>query len=269
MSPVVVTFRGQRVVRVEYDVRRDTFHLIGPDDEVVAELPTTAFMQLHNPLIRSLPHGRHRRASSKVHGGPSGQSSGSGQVTRAHIAAAQRAYNARASKGAGAGLTLLPLPLSAGARWLTGNWREEEPAPIPHEGIRAGEITGHRCWLLRGDRLHSVYMDQCVWLPDVPMEGDVRRAHGVHAFKERTDVYEYVYLARVNCMMGWSGSTSDIYVFGTVSLWGEVVEHERGWRAERARVLGLREMTCLEYPANMDRDAALRDLRSAYGLPQP
>jgi hypothetical protein len=55
---------------------------------------------------------------------------------------------------------------------------------------------------------------------------------GIHAFKQRADAVGYpaTWEAR---RTGFS-VTSDEYVIGQVSLWGRVIEHERGFRAQFA-----------------------------------
>lgn len=57
-------------------------------------------------------------------------------------------------------------------------------------------------------------------------------ACGIHAFKEREDaeLYPRTWEARRS-----GGARSvDVYAIGRVSLWGRVVEHERGYRAALA-----------------------------------
>jgi hypothetical protein len=99
---------------------------------------------------------------------------------------------------------------------------EPEPA-IEDAGIRAGEIIGYRAWELIEGQLHSMYANY-IWRPGV-----IERAHeinggwgtGLHAFKTLKQAQkDYCYAN----------------VFGEVALWGEVYEHERGWRAEFAAI---------------------------------
>lgn len=73
-----------------------------------------------------------------------------------------------------------------------------------------------------------MFMEQVVWEPDKPMEGapDVDIDEGVHAFKDRLAVGDYGYRPH-------SGVT---VVSGTVELWGMVIEHERGYRAQYAAI---------------------------------
>ena len=106
-------------------------------------------------------------------------------------------------------------------------WVDDE-SDIPNEGIVAGEIIGHRCWRMKSTSglLWSMCLDHC-WLPGQRVEGDTRR-YGVHSFKRGCHVLEYV---------GYFNT--DTVVVGTIKMWGEVVEHERGYRAQYARIRSL------------------------------
>lgn len=99
------------------------------------------------------------------------------------------------------------------------------PAPIPREGIRAGEITAYRAWALTMGNgwLKAVSADK-IWIPGETMEGDVER-HGIHCFKHP---------AYVDDAFG-----SGKYVGGTIEIWGEIIEHEKGYRAQFARIKSL------------------------------
>lgn len=120
--------------------------------------------------------------------------------------------------------------LSAGTITITFiNTNFPDEGSIENAGIRAGEIIAHRCWrLVEGDRLFSIYMSKREWFPNVPMIGNVSDGVGVHAFKNRYDLYAYA---------GEIGY--EILIAGTVAMWGEIVEHERGYRAEYAKIISL------------------------------
>jgi hypothetical protein len=104
------------------------------------------------------------------------------------------------------------------------------PPPVPpleKAGISAGEIVAHRAWRIVPIGLLSSVACAKVWPPDEPMRGegvDDYNAAGVHAFKSQCDA-----LSEYAC-------TGEPMVFGTVMLWGVVIEHERGYRAEYAKV---------------------------------
>lgn len=135
---------------------------------------------------------------------------------------------------------------------------------IPYEGILAGEIPGWRCWrtvlTAAGWRLRSASMDK-IWEPGVPMIGDVNGSsppvgsavtipHGVYAFKERQAAMD---MALVGAGVGYA------IAMGAVALWGEIHEHETGYRAENAAV---KSLTVVGY-AHLKLTQVKRDL-SAY-----
>jgi hypothetical protein len=112
---------------------------------------------------------------------------------------------------------------------------EELADRLQHEGIRAGEIIAYRAWrvispgLFRsGDELlHSVYMRDYVWLPDEPASGDVK-THGIYSFQDVIrSKQEYSYIAY------------GVLLFGTIKIWGEVVEHEAGYRSQFGKIVSL------------------------------
>jgi hypothetical protein len=112
---------------------------------------------------------------------------------------------------------------------------EELAAALTHEGIRAGEIVAYRAWRVivprlfrRGDDLlHSVLMRDYVWLPDVPASGDIT-THGIYSFRHVIrSIKEYGY------------DVHGTLLFGEVKIWGEVVEHEAGYRSEFGKIISL------------------------------
>lgn len=109
-------------------------------------------------------------------------------------------------------------------------------APPPHrpwegksEVLVPGEIVAWRVWRIQGRplTLYSMAHD-FVWKPKTVIGGDVLGGYGVHAYK---DVY-----GPVND--GYVAPGKD-YVVGSVALWGEVIEHEGGYRAQYAKILSL------------------------------
>ena len=57
-------------------------------------------------------------------------------------------------------------------------------------------------------------------------------ACGIHAFKERADAE--VYPSTWEARRSGGARSADVYAIGRVSLWGRIVEHERGYRAALA-----------------------------------
>lgn len=109
-------------------------------------------------------------------------------------------------------------------------------------------LVGWRVWLLveseDGVRLSSVVYRE-LWPVQEPMVNrcvesrclgatwpDLSHSCGVHAFKERSLALEFpAHWEAVRLPMG---AYPDSYVLGQVSMWGRVVEHEAGYRAQYA-----------------------------------
>jgi len=111
---------------------------------------------------------------------------------------------------------------------------------LKHEGVRAGEIVAYRTWRVlvnpggwfrrsSDDRLHSVYMRDYVWHPDEPASGDVR-THGIYSFRR---------VIRSNEDYGYVKLGDGPLLFGKVKIWGEIVEHEAGYRSEFGKIVSL------------------------------
>jgi len=107
---------------------------------------------------------------------------------------------------------------------------------IAHDGIRVGEIIAFRAWRVLeptwrrkcDDRLHSVFVSHYLWEPERPATGDVR-THGIYSFR-------HVIHSRQE--YGYPGAGGPL-LFGSVKIWGEIVEHEEGYRSQFARIISL------------------------------
>lgn len=124
---------------------------------------------------------------------------------------------------------------SVGALTRTGTREAQGAASSLPTGIRAGEIIGWRVWLLNRSRmrLQSILLE-FEWDPEWtseetrPIEGS--HGCGFHAWKEFDDAANYRdSLGRYNL------NTHD-GIIGQVKLWGTVLEHELGYRAQFAKV---------------------------------
>jgi len=156
--------------------------------------------------------GLYRRTLAKVRGGanaPPSAGAGAGGISPAQFAAV-------ATIGAsGAFNTVSPPPAK----------------PIEDAGIRAGEVVAYRCWVLRDGLLYSAAMSNYAWHPGKPAEGDPNKIdEGVHGFKNRHRACSYI---------GDYEQDGAIVVSGTVDLWGDVYEHEWGYRASKAAVASI------------------------------
>ena len=131
-------------------------------------------------------------------------------------------------------------------------------------GIRVGEILGWRWWYTDG-LLKSPFMD-CTWSPDEPMKGDITHGFGVYVMKDRdlaaSQADKSLWFGS-NGLWGWNNwrrhLPSPHAAYGSVRIWGEVMEHAAGYRAQYARVVSIEGV----YPAN---DELLATLRAKYGV---
>jgi len=107
---------------------------------------------------------------------------------------------------------------------------------LKHEGVRVGEIIAYRAWGVikpgwfrsGDDRLRGVFMRDYVWHPDEPASGDVR-THGIYSFRD---------VIRSRGEYGYPGSVGPL-LLGKVKIWGEIVEHEAGYRSEFGKIVSL------------------------------
>jgi hypothetical protein len=110
--------------------------------------------------------------------------------------------------------------------------RNELATTLRHEGIRVGEIIAYRAWRVTrtaDDLLHSVAMRDYVWYLDRPASGDVR-THGIYSFR---------HVIRSRDDYGYDQGTIEPFLFGKAKIWGEIVEHEAGYRSEFAKIVSL------------------------------
>lgn len=168
------------------------------------------------------------------------------------------------------------------AVWYGVDWAEPPRPDLKRDGIIAGEIVGYRCWKIERGLLRSVYQKD-IWLPGQILEGRELGdwdSRGIHAWKDKgsKEYHDYirgylnqdsVVLSRHLYFIGGGNERESIsrpaMVTGTVFLWGDVVEHDRGWRAEFARVRSLDWLYPDETMMGREQEA-LDDLRRRYGL---
>lgn len=232
-----------------------------------------SYVSFLTPHIRSHTHGQHRRTSPKTHRNPSdGASTGAGGTfTRVALpSAAWRALNTPAfplSKqvpstiaygGGGKGVTLVDYAKALGYHHLFDTPPDPSPPTLPYAGIRTGEIIGHRLWWVLPDGLCSL-THRFRWEPGATVEGDLEKVvwsrafqppiyggvyayanHSVELIIESEELY-HALTRRVVFTEKSPGVSAIGLVRGTVKLWGEVVEHETGWRAQFAKLASIRE----------------------------
>jgi hypothetical protein len=84
------------------------------------------------------------------------------------------------------------------------------------------------------------------WLPHAPVRGDLHvGGAGIHAFKSFDEAFKYAEKAS-----DWIFPNGNVVV-GHVALWGDVIEHEHGYRAEYGSVYDIVSVT----RDNIDLDA--------------
>ena len=166
-------------------------------------------------LAWELINGKYWRSAKKIHSGPDqAPSAGTGAGSFTVPVSQFTSY-----PGGFTGSTA-----AAGAGFSVGT----APVPFGDAGIKAGEVTAYRCWKLGDDgMLHSVVYNDFVWRPGEIAEGKPEDGNaGIYAYKSVLDLHNY-------------GTPDKISVTGTVDLWGEVYEHQHGYRAQYAAIASI------------------------------
>jgi hypothetical protein len=213
----------------------------------------TKFYQTLNQPPRSMKHhGKHRRPNPPAH----------------------RSALDRTDHGAGGATTgVTTFTFSTVNSWVSWDIARADPEPpspptIPDAGIRAGEIIGHRLWWVireKGDEWLCSLAHRQLWQPGETIHGDTLKPvgnwqwhskpvfGGTYAFALPDHIEpELAEWQKAIAMMGdarnviWVGGIDwdPLYetrtlVAGTVKMWSDVVEHERGYRAEFAKINSL------------------------------
>lgn len=200
-------------------------------------------------------NGQHRKTNSPLHGSP-GTSPGSGSGGAAPsgsppqsataIATNQSAYTAALhhamrqkmedddsiQKALMYQKMMMYQAMQQAAFYGTGSVtsRPHEPTTLKSEGLVVGEIIAWRAWNVRDEDLLSVVADGKIWSPTEPMQGDAAGGYGVHAYKGPHGPVLDEYVRR---------NSDKLWVIGEVAMWGDIIEHEDGYRSEFARVHSL------------------------------
>lgn len=194
---------------------------------------------LYKQMKKEMEDGLHRQSLGALYGGTAQQSSTPQQGTAAQFAAVQaqqRAYyealmqsqyNSQLTR------TVVATP---------------EYEAVKYTGVRAGEIVAWRTWKVVDDWLHSQSAD-AIWAPGEAMEGDIKK-HGCYAYKTKSATIKHA-------LKEMRGSPC---VLGSVQLWGEIVEHEIGYRSQFAKIASL------DFIQN-GNDDMLVALRARYSVP--
>lgn len=123
--------------------------------------------------------------------------------------------------------------------------------PVERAGIKVGEIIAYRIWLIKDGYLES-YSAERIWAPEEKMSGKPsdNGMDGIWAFKDKGRAIKKML------------ETSTSSVYGSVKLWGKVVEHELGYRAEYAKIISLDDISC----SFMKKKEILKRLRENYNI---
>jgi hypothetical protein len=139
-----------------------------------------------------------------------------------------------------------------------------DPTPSLERVVGVSELIGWRIWWINPDLSLKSYSRDTIWHPGKPMYGLPQDdgVAGVWAFKERR---------RATRKAAENRRDHGGYAWGTVALWGEVIEHEYGWRGEYARIVSL-DGVVLPWPDKPTKAAIrkphrmLTSLRRKYGV---
>lgn len=141
-----------------------------------------------------------------------------------------------------------------------------------YKGIKTGELTGYRLWWVLPEGKLCSLVHRSIWEPGVVIEGDVDAIvgacavpGGVYSFSEKSSLEpEFLYYRIEGATLtpaSYLGETPIALVSGEISMWGEVVEHQWGYRAQYARVKSLD--TLHSYTSNAP---SIDELRKLYGV---
>ncbi len=118
--------------------------------------------------------------------------------------------------------------------------------------FQIGEITAYRVWkvLFLGTHPNSITVKSIyyhmVWPPHVSVKReqdvweeklyDTIQYYGIHSFKS-------INLLKKNFECFYEGqSPTHFYAIGKVKLWGDIIEHEDGYRSEYAQIMSIDEL---------------------------
>src|SRR5262245_61501086 len=126
--------------------------------------------------------------------------------------------------------------------FITGNKTRDAALGAPR--VRAGEVIGWRCWRLCNGLLNSVFVSY-TWRPGIFERSSAERYlsqdRGYHPLSDNPGYHAFRDKERAES----EASYHDWFpaVIGSAAMWGEVIEHEHGWRSEYAAVRSLTEIT--------------------------
>lgn len=150
---------------------------------------------------------------------------------------------------------------------------------MARDTIVTGEVIGNRLWAARKTEmmLRSVIRTETVWYPQeplqsshpmseewqnayVPQNSGLKYWHhsklGIHAFKSSDKGIRWLRMADSSIFRRFT------VVLGRVELWGDVIEHRDGYRADYAYPVGFDAVVTLD--RKIHEDEILDQLRKVY-----
>lgn len=145
--------------------------------------------------------------------------------------------------------------------------------------IRAGEIIAARCWILFNESLYSMTVPYR-WYPGAINEAGTKSPDSDHFLNSGGSIfvdYEtfvpetegfYAFKTMQLCCSEYDYYSDFFIVRGTVALWGTVLEHELGYRAQFAKIRSLDSMAIRtdNVVDRILRRPELAKLRRKYGV---
>jgi hypothetical protein len=149
--------------------------------------------------------------------------------------------------------SMTPLQMLSG---LAGGLTDMTPrAPLETEDA-FGEVVGWRCWLSPAlPVLTSCYVTNYIWMPRAVEEAKHVEDYnqlGFHAWRDERQA------------LGYAIGLGPVVIVGRVKLWGDVIHHEKGFRAQFAKIESLD--TLITYHAEASERRSMGTLRRHYGV---
>jgi hypothetical protein len=195
-----------------------------------------------SPKPKGTKNGKHRRAGKKAH---SDSIDGAGDGTGGTIS-----------------ITTTAIPFIP--------FDNPEPKSIPYAGIRTGEVIGRRLWWVvkeKGEDWICSLAHRRLWKPGETIYGDVYKLvlncpsidiyGGTFSFSSQASLNaeiavqerNIIYVKEMEERYGSEALLSRFcleetrtFVSGKIKMWGDIVEHETGYRAEYAKLVSLDEV---------------------------
>jgi hypothetical protein len=138
----------------------------------------------------------------------------------------------------------------------------DPPAPpnIPYAGVRAGELIGYRMWCVLDDLQLCSIAHHFIWNPGATIEGNVDEVvetpmvwglpifGGVYSYSTPDHIIPEIIRSPKDfpILASFTGWNNFLHVhaiaIGTIKCWGEVIEHEKGYRAQYAKLRSINKV---------------------------